>query len=136
MPKPYQVFTQAPMKKWTVEDVSNWLGSIGMAQYSSAFASSSVDGAILHTITEEDLTNKYGVKRQAHQKRIIKRIAYAKARVLQSSSALSNETLRGKSSNTIDEKTGKARRKNDVMRWQMEEKTMGSLSISLYIIGV
>ena len=43
--------------KWTVEQVGAWLGSIGMPMHTAMFADSAIDGDMLLSLTDEDLSD-------------------------------------------------------------------------------
>lgn len=59
---------------WTVDDVTTWLGIIGMDTYASNFTKMSVDGLLILELTEEDLENEIQIPVKLHRKKIIKAI--------------------------------------------------------------
>ena len=40
---------------WKARDIEQWLGDIGLAQYSKAFKDCAVDGELLASLTDEDM---------------------------------------------------------------------------------
>jgi len=67
------------IETWSIQDVSIWLSSFGMDHYSKDFSLHGVDGSKLCEITEEDLENKYRVKKIAHRKKIRRKLRYLQA---------------------------------------------------------
>ena len=59
------------VESWSINDVSNWLGSISLSQYQSAFKEGAVDGTFLCELTDEDLRNTLGVEHRLHRKKIL-----------------------------------------------------------------
>jgi class 3 adenylate cyclase/tetratricopeptide (TPR) repeat protein len=55
-------------------DVTEWLSSLGLARYASAFRDNDIDREILHRLTEEDL-RELGVASIGHRRRILDAIA-------------------------------------------------------------
>lgn len=43
------------LEKWSLADVSVWLQSIGLGKYADLFRFNEIDGAILNTMTENDV---------------------------------------------------------------------------------
>jgi len=48
-----------------------WIYSLGLAQYSSAFEAQLVDGRLLGVLTKKDLDKHLGVHRKCHQTSIV-----------------------------------------------------------------
>ena len=46
---------------WTVDDVIAYLGSLGLSHVSEPFRANGVDGALLETLSEADLTQELGL---------------------------------------------------------------------------
>ena len=55
-------------------DVANWLESLGLEQYSQAFADNAVDAALLPALTADDL-KELGVAALGHRRRLLEAIA-------------------------------------------------------------
>lgn len=45
-----------PVENWTINDVSNWLRQITLGKYAELFAKHEINGEILLTMNEKDLT--------------------------------------------------------------------------------
>lgn len=50
-----------PLDQWSVDDVATWLCAIGLGAHVSPFKENSVDGALLATLSKEDLQNDLGL---------------------------------------------------------------------------
>lgn len=60
---------------WTVQDVCGWLAcSLALPQYASTFAAASVDGPLLLSLAESDLTDALGVAHPLHRRKICQAI--------------------------------------------------------------
>jgi hypothetical protein len=57
-------------KQWTELDVKNWLEKMGCQQYAEAFKQNLVNGELLLTLTESDLTAHLGVTLPLHKRRL------------------------------------------------------------------
>ena len=57
-----------------MQQVSDWLEKLGMAEYAQCFADNDIDFSILHELTDQDL-EKIGVVSLGHRRRILKAIA-------------------------------------------------------------
>ena len=60
---------------WGVLDVSEWLSSIGMSDYSDAFVREAIDGEVLLELTADDMNAALGITKLGHRKRLEKEIA-------------------------------------------------------------
>ena len=49
------------ISKWTATDVSNWLARVNFEEARQAFALQKVNGALLLTLTEQDLVKEFTV---------------------------------------------------------------------------
>jgi hypothetical protein len=57
-----------------MQQVSDWLGKLGMAEYAQRFADNDIDFSILRELTDQDL-EKIGVASLGHRRKILKAIA-------------------------------------------------------------
>ena len=55
-------FVNVDPSTWTVDDVSEWIGEMGLPQYKNAFKSHSIDGLALLLLTETDIKNDLSIK--------------------------------------------------------------------------
>ena len=62
-------------KRWSVEEVGDWLSSLGLAEHASAFARERIDGQMLMEIDDEDLHAELGVSSRLQRKRILAGVA-------------------------------------------------------------
>ena len=53
--------TTKPSQQWTVEDVVQWLSTLGLGQYDSNFRQNAIDGTELLALTASDLETSVGV---------------------------------------------------------------------------
>ena len=65
---------------WKVQDVLEWLSSLGLGQYGDAFRDGAVDGGLLVNLTNDDLLNTLGVEHKLHRKKILLSIEQLKVR--------------------------------------------------------
>ena len=56
---------------WTVGDVSQWLETLSLGQYSRAFQEACIDGAFLMELREEDLMQVLGIEHKLHVRKIM-----------------------------------------------------------------
>jgi hypothetical protein len=64
-------------RKWDVSLVCEWLSSIGMTQYVSNFSKNQIDGPLLLTLSQEDLS-EMGINSIGHKKLLINQICILK----------------------------------------------------------
>ena len=71
--KPGQVGGQEAMRvsSWSVEDVSKWLQTIALGQYTEAFIDAAIDGEFLYDLNDDDLKNTLGIEHRLHRKKIL-----------------------------------------------------------------
>lgn len=50
-----------PVNQWSVDDVATWLCAIGLGSKVDPFKENAVDGALLETLSQEDLQNDLGL---------------------------------------------------------------------------
>ena len=50
-----------PMQGWKVEEVLQWLGTLGLDQYQESFRTNAIDGTELLTLTAADLERSLGI---------------------------------------------------------------------------
>lgn len=62
------------VKKWSVDDVANWLASIGLEEYKKTFISNAISGEELLELTAADL-DFMNLKKLGHKKRILREIS-------------------------------------------------------------
>jgi hypothetical protein len=60
----------AKVADWTVRDVSEWLGAIGMAQYADVFGMTGIDGAVLSNGLSDTLLNMLMVSDLSHRQQL------------------------------------------------------------------
>ena len=56
---------------WSVEDVSKWLQTISLGQYTEAFIDAAIDGEFLYDLNDDDLKNTLGIEHRLHRKKIL-----------------------------------------------------------------
>jgi pimeloyl-ACP methyl ester carboxylesterase len=56
---------------WSVEDVLDWLSMQKLSQYHDEFEEAAIDGFMLISLSEEDLTNTMGIEHKLHCKKIL-----------------------------------------------------------------
>ena len=61
-------------------DVGEWLIALGLEQYEAAFRENAIDGAVLPTLTADDL-REMGVAAIGHRRRLMNAIAELAARL-------------------------------------------------------
>ena len=64
-----------PVTDWKVSDVTAWLVKVELPQHCETFKSHSVDGALLLTLTEQDMYSVLGVVSPLHRKKLMMAIA-------------------------------------------------------------
>ena len=71
--KPGQMGGQESMRvsSWSVEDVSKWLQTIALGQYTEAFIDAAIDGEFLYDLNDDDLKNTLGIEHRLHRKKIL-----------------------------------------------------------------
>jgi len=74
---------QLQVSAWSVSDVSNWLQTLSLGQYSEAFIDSAIDGEFLYDINDDDLKNTLGIEHRLHRKKILNSISRLKQAELQ-----------------------------------------------------
>lgn len=57
------VTNEKPLTKWTVEDVCQWLGELGLNQYTPNFSENEIDGTELLTLKHETLEQSIGISK-------------------------------------------------------------------------
>ncbi|KAK3085111.1 hypothetical protein FSP39_024537 [Pinctada imbricata] len=67
---PHKLSQQVPV--WTVDDVVFWVQQIGYGDYASKFGTCKVDGDLLLTITDEELSDSIGVDCRITRKRFLR----------------------------------------------------------------
>jgi hypothetical protein len=63
-------FEKSPAKAvsvWNANDVSKWLGDIGLPQYKTLFLQNDVDGQALLGLTKKDLQEDLGIASYGHR---------------------------------------------------------------------
>ena len=81
------------VSSWSVEDVSKWLQTLSLGQYSEAFIDAAVDGEFLYDLNDDDLKNTLGIEHRLHRKKILNCVHRLKIAEVQKDSKL-NELLR------------------------------------------
>lgn len=103
--KPGQLPGQEALRvsAWSVEDVSKWLQTISLGQYSEAFIDAAIDGEFLYDINDDDLKNTLGIEHRLHRKKILNCVNRLKIAESQADSRV-NALLRGSGSmdNTVN----------------------------------
>jgi hypothetical protein len=71
--KPGQMGGQESLRvsSWSVEDVSKWLQTISLGQYTEAFIDAAIDGEFLYDLNDDDLKNTLGIEHRLHRKKIL-----------------------------------------------------------------
>jgi pyruvate/2-oxoglutarate dehydrogenase complex dihydrolipoamide acyltransferase (E2) component len=64
---------------WSLTDVSYWLHSLSLGEYSAAFKAACVDGAFLLTLTQDDCAGALGMRHTLHIKKLFTALAAATA---------------------------------------------------------
>ena len=64
----------AKVSAWNLDDVGDWLGTLALGQYRSAFLDAAIDGAFLFDLNDEDLRNTLGIEHNLHRKKILSAI--------------------------------------------------------------
>lgn len=59
------------VKLWTVADVTRWLGTLSLGQYTEKFQEATVDGPFLMELREEDLVDVLAIKHKLHVRKIL-----------------------------------------------------------------
>jgi hypothetical protein len=59
------------VSSWSVEDVSKWLQTISLGQYTEAFIDAAIDGEFLYDLNDDDLKNTLGIEHRLHRKKIL-----------------------------------------------------------------
>lgn len=74
--KPGQLPGQQQLKvsSWSVDDVSKWLQTLSLGQYSESFIDSAIDGEFLYDLNDDDLKNTLGIEHRLHRKKILNSI--------------------------------------------------------------
>ncbi|OQR98624.1 hypothetical protein ACHHYP_08325 [Achlya hypogyna] len=74
-PAPKVVCDERSLPQWKVADVQRWLEHVvELPQYSTSFGAASVDGSLLLTLTEDDLSRQLGVAQPLHLRKLLARI--------------------------------------------------------------
>ena len=60
---------------WSIKEVGDWLGSIGLAQYKEKFEELGIDGSLLFEAKEDDLKNDLEITIRLHRVKIIQEIS-------------------------------------------------------------
>ena len=63
--------SQIMVRRWSVNDVQEWLSTLCLSQYRDAFREGAIDGSFLYALTDEDLRNTLGVEHRLHRKKIL-----------------------------------------------------------------
>ena len=64
----------APPSQWTVAQVAQWVGSIGLPEAAQSFAEHEIEGAALLELTTAELKDELGVTKFGHVKKLSKAI--------------------------------------------------------------
>ncbi|KAL7645677.1 UNVERIFIED_CONTAM: hypothetical protein RMT77_004063 [Armadillidium vulgare] len=67
----YIQLTSENVSKWSVEDVVNWLESVGLQRHINTFQLQNIDGSMLVQLSEEDLKHKLNVQIAEDVKKIL-----------------------------------------------------------------
>ena len=84
---------------WSVDDVSKWLHTLSLGQYSEAFNDAAIDGEFLFDLNDDDLKNTLGIEHRLHRKKILNCVYRLKLAEAQKDSRL-NDLLR--ETNSLD----------------------------------
>eukprot|EP01037_Dinobryon_pediforme_P017999 gene17999-18236_t len=87
---------------WSVDDVSKWLHTLSLGQYSEAFNDAAIDGEFLFDLNDDDLKNTLGIEHRLHRKKILNCVYRLKLAEAQKDSRL-NDLLR--ETNSLDPPT-------------------------------
>ena len=85
------VLSLPPVEQMSSADVSSWLSSLSLEQYSSSFTSHRIDGSSLPSLSSSDLVD-LGVDALGHRKKILKAIGQLKSSPPTSSSPSSSSS--------------------------------------------
>lgn len=90
--KPGQFSGQEALRvsSWSVDDVSKWLQTISLGQYSEAFIDAAIDGEFLYDINDDDLKNSLGIEHRLHRKKILQCVHRLKIAESQTDNRISN----------------------------------------------
>eukprot|EP00795_Rhopilema_esculentum_P014857 gene14856-5981_t len=77
-----QRFLQKLLLSWDVNDVCEWLGELGLSQYSEIFRTNEIDGAELANIDNKILSDDLGIAPLGHRNKILREIKRIKAEEL------------------------------------------------------
>ncbi|XP_076456029.1 LOW QUALITY PROTEIN: WD repeat, SAM and U-box domain-containing protein 1-like [Babylonia areolata] len=61
-----------PSPQWTVEDVVQWLGVLGLSKYQDSFRQNAIDGVELLALNDSDLSATLGVAALGHRNKILR----------------------------------------------------------------
>ncbi|KAK7092291.1 WD repeat, SAM and U-box domain-containing protein 1-like [Littorina saxatilis] len=61
-----------PSKQWTVDNVVQWLATLGLAEYQDSFRRNAIDGAELFALTTADLETTLGVSALGHRNKMLR----------------------------------------------------------------
>lgn len=67
-----QPVSSAPCLQWTVHDVVQWLGTLGMPQYADSFQQHAIDGRELFSLSDADLQSIIGISAMGHRNKILR----------------------------------------------------------------
>jgi pimeloyl-ACP methyl ester carboxylesterase/CheY-like chemotaxis protein/uncharacterized membrane protein YgcG len=90
--KPGQLGGQEALRvsHWSVEDVSKWLQTLSLGQYTEAFIDAAIDGEFLYDLNDDDLKNTLGIEHRLHRKKILNSVHRLKVAEAQKDSRLNN----------------------------------------------
>ena len=90
--KPGQVGGQEALRvsAWSVDDVSKWLTTIALGQYTEAFIDAAIDGEFLYDLNDDDLKNTLGIEHRLHRKKILNAVHRLKLAEAHKDSQLAN----------------------------------------------
>jgi len=57
--------------EWSVAQVGKFLGDLGLGQYAETFETNAIDGAVLVSLTSDELASDLGITKLGHRKRIL-----------------------------------------------------------------
>lgn len=71
----YSISVQRPLdpRRWSTEEVQDWLHENGLSEYCSIFEKNHIDGQQLHICTEQSTLMRLGVAKIGDRKRMHKR---------------------------------------------------------------